>query len=62
MSARPGFQITRLTLAQLQSLFLKLDQTTPQTVVDGNPVFDAGLNSNGDVTLKAGEKLYLDGA
>lgn len=34
---------------------LKLDQTTPQTVDNGSPLFNEGI------TIKAGEKLYLDG-
>jgi hypothetical protein len=34
---------------------LKLDQTTPQNVTGGSPVFDEGL------TIKADKKLYLDG-
>lgn len=34
---------------------LKLDQTTPQTVDNGSPIFNKGI------TIKAGQKLYLDG-
>lgn len=36
--------------------YLKLDQTTPQTVDNGAPHFDKGL------IIKAGEKLIFDGA
>jgi len=35
--------------------FLKLDQTTPQTVENGSPSF------NGGIIIKAGQKLILDG-
>ena len=34
--------------------FLKLDQTTPQNVINGAPEFDAGIK------IKAGQKLYFD--
>jgi len=40
---------------------LKLDQTTPQTVTGGAPIFNAGLRSNGNIILKSGMKLVLDG-
>lgn len=42
--------------------YLKLDQTTPQTVENGAPIFDAGLRSNGAIILKSGQKLIFDGA
>ena len=42
--------------------YLKLDQTTPQTVTTGAPIFDAGLKSNNSIIIKAGQKLILDGA
>jgi hypothetical protein len=35
--------------------YLKLDQTTPQTVTGGAPKFDNGL------IIKAGQKLIFDG-
>jgi len=35
--------------------YLKLDQTTPQTVVNGAPQFNKG------VTIKENEWVYLDG-
>jgi len=31
--------------------YLKLDQTTPQTIVNGAPIFNAGLVSNDDVAI-----------
>ena len=34
---------------------LKLDQTTPQTIENGTPIFDKGL------IIKAGERIYFDG-
>lgn len=51
-----------LSATGASALFLKLDQTTPQTVINGVPIFNVGLKSNGDVTIKAGQKLILDGA
>jgi hypothetical protein len=52
--------------AQLSTIgdtrYLKLDQTTPQTVVNGAPIFDKGLRSNGAIILKSGQKLIFDGA
>jgi hypothetical protein len=36
--------------------YLKLDQTTVQHVINDAPQFDKGI------TIKAGEKLFLDGA
>jgi hypothetical protein len=41
---------------------LLLDQTTPQTVINGVPIFDAGIKSNGPIILKSGQKLVFDGA
>jgi len=35
--------------------YLLIDQTTPQTVVNGAPQFDEG------VVIKANQKVYLDG-
>jgi hypothetical protein len=35
--------------------FLKLDQTTPQEIVNGMPIFTKGL------VVKAGERIYFDG-
>jgi hypothetical protein len=43
--------ITDYTLLTDTTTFLKLDQTTPQTVVNGSPVFNAGLSSNGKVNI-----------
>ena len=43
------------------ALYLKLDQTTPQTVINGAPIFDAGLRCNGAIILKSGQKLIFDG-
>jgi len=39
---------------------LALDQTTPQTIVAGAPIFDAGITSNNDIKIKSGFKLILD--
>ena len=36
--------------------YLKLDQTTPQTVDNGAPHFDGGL------IIKSGQKLIMDGS
>jgi len=35
--------------------YLKLDQTTPQTVINGIPTFNKGIR------IKAGEKIIFDG-
>lgn len=40
---------------------LKLDQTTPQTIVNGAPTFEQGIVSEGDILLKIGQKLIFDG-
>ena len=40
---------------------LHLNQTTPQTVTGGAPIFDGGIKSNDDIILKAGKKLIFDG-
>jgi len=42
-------------ISDLSDYYLKLDQTTPQTVVNGAPQFDEG------VVIKANQKVYLDG-
>jgi len=42
--------------------YLKLDQTVPQTVINGAPIFNTGLTSQGPIIIKAGQKLILDGA
>lgn len=42
-----------LTEAEANLLYLKLDQTTPQTVENGQPTFEG-------IKIKAGEKLILD--
>lgn len=39
----------------LEGKGLKLDQTTPETVVNGAPTFDQGI------IIKAGAKLVFDG-
>lgn len=36
-------------------VFLKIDQTTPETVLNGSPAFEEGLTINED------KRLYLDG-
>jgi len=35
--------------------YLKLDQTTQQTVINNPPIFNKGL------IIKAGERIYFDG-
>ena len=39
---------------------LKLDQTTPETVINGAPIFDEGIISNGPIKLLSGQKLIFD--
>lgn len=51
-----------LSQTTANGLYLKLDQTTPQTVLNDKPIFNAGAKSNGDIILKAGQKLIFDGA
>jgi len=51
-----------LSLAIGDARYLKLDQTTPQTVLNGQPVFDSGTKNNDNIILKAGKYLILDGA
>jgi hypothetical protein len=41
--------------AMEQAAYLKLDQTVPQTVIAGAPIFYKGI------VIKSGEKLVLDG-
>jgi hypothetical protein len=48
--------ITGISQTQADLRYLKLDQTTPQNVINGSPEFDEGL------TIKATKPLYLDGA
>lgn len=40
---------------------LQTDQSTPQTVINGRPVFNVGTKNEDDVLVKAGKKLVLDG-
>jgi hypothetical protein len=42
--------------------YLKIDQTTPQTVINGRPIFNGGARSNDDIILRSGRKLVFDGA
>lgn len=52
------------TLDQLDEsdpLSLHLNQSIPQTVTNGVPVFNEGIKSNGPIILKAGQKLIFDG-
>jgi len=42
--------------------YLKLDQTTPQTIISGTPIFNVGIKSNDAVVIKAEKLLILDGA
>jgi hypothetical protein len=46
-----GLDIAGLTSSSGGSLFLKLDQTTPQTIINGTPIFNAGLTSNDKIKL-----------
>jgi hypothetical protein len=41
--------------------YLKIDQTTPQTVINGMPVFNKGVRSDDDVIIKQSKRLVLDG-
>lgn len=41
--------------------YLKLDQTTPQTVSGGAPIFGAGLKANSNIVLRTGYKMVFDG-
>lgn len=43
-------------------VYLKIDQSTPQTVINGRPIFNAGTMNNDDVKIIAGKKLIFDGA
>lgn len=43
-----------LSESELNALYLKLDQTTPQAVDNGAPILNKGLR------IKAGEKIYFD--
>ena len=49
------FDLIGMTDAEKEA-YLKLDQTSPQSVINGSPKFQKGLR------IKAGEKLILDGA
>ena len=50
-------------LAAYVATFLKLDQSTPQHVVNGAPRFDgeAALNTPA-IVIKSGQRLVFDGA
>jgi hypothetical protein len=48
------FDLVGMTNAEAGA-FLKLDQTTPQTVISGSPQFNEGL------TIKENKRIYLDG-
>jgi hypothetical protein len=45
----------------LDTTYLKLNQTAPQTITIGTPIFDVGLDSNDDIVILSGKKLILDG-
>lgn len=47
---------TTADIAANDLLYLKLDQTTHQHIDNGAPHFDEGIE------VKAGKRLYLDGA
>ena len=55
-------KIIATAFVEVDPLSLHLDQTAPQVVTGGAPIFNGGLNSNGSITLQAGQKLILDGA
>jgi len=40
---------------KLSNLYLKIDQTTPQNVINDAPQFDEGI------IIKANKRVYLDG-
>ena len=49
------FDMVGMTTAE-KGEYLKIDQTTPQTVDNGAPHFDGGL------IIKSGQKLIMDGS
>ena len=51
-----------LTPGTAAKTYFKVDQTTPQTVINGTPIFNVGWFSNDDVKLIAGKKIIFDGA
>lgn len=40
---------------QADGRYFKLDQTTPQEIINGRPIFTQGL------VIKEGERIYFDG-
>jgi len=48
------FDLVGMTSEEVDA-YLKLDQTTPQSVINGKPKFQEGIE------IKAGKRLYLDG-
>jgi hypothetical protein len=42
-------------ISDADTAFLNLDQTTPQQIINGAPIFTQGL------VIKAGERIYFDG-
>lgn len=54
------FDIVGMTSAEV-SAYLKLDQTTPQTVINGAPIFNVGVELKDDSILTSDKKFYLDG-
>ena len=50
------FDIAGLSKVVADTYYLKLDQSTPQSVINGSPKFQEGI------TIKAGQKIIYDGA
>lgn len=48
-----------ITVATADDRYLKLDQTTPQSVINGAPTFEGGTNDS--IIIKAGKRLVFDG-
>lgn len=64
ISIKPFDKVGQTTadVASNDARYLKLSQTTPQTVINGAPTFNVGLSANDNIVLKAGKKLIFDGA
>jgi len=50
-----GFELVADLTDVLNAIYLKLDQTTPQTVENGAPLFKQGL------VIAKDERIYFDG-
>ncbi len=50
------------SFAVLDDRYLLIDQSTPQTVISGTPVFNVGLKANDDIVIRGTKKLVFDGS